>query len=258
MKRRETTAEDVREANRRFYDAIAERYEELDGRRSPALSAWLRERMAELRRRAPGGRLLDLGAGAGLAARAAEGIFGLRVGLDLSPRILAASRGAFDLAVAADAERLPFADASFDAVAAIALLHHLYRFDRLVPELARVLAPGGVFYSDHDLDAAFYHRFRPLLALYRLLHNARAKYRRASREITPELYDLSEWHGSGVDAAGLASLFRQAGFDVEMRFHWFGLGGLTDRLFGSRPRGRGWAPLVSITAAKRPRRPGAA
>jgi len=250
----EATSEQVREANRRFYDAVAERYEELDGRRSPALAAWLRARLAELRQRAPGGRLLDIGAGSGLVARCAEGLFDVRVGLDVSARVLAAGRSAYGLAVVGDAARLPFADASFDAVACFAVLHHLYAFDALVAEAARVLAPGGVFYSDHDLDAAFYRRFRPLLAVHRWLHNARAKYRRASREVTDEVYDLAEWHGRGVDSAEVIRLLREAGFAVETRFHWFGLGRTTDRLFGDKGRRRGWAPLLSVVATK-PRQP---
>jgi SAM-dependent methyltransferase len=45
--------------------------------------------------------------------------------------------------VQADGERLPFADASFDAVWGCAILHHL-DLDRAGRELVRVLKPGGV------------------------------------------------------------------------------------------------------------------
>ena len=244
------TEHEVKAANRRLYDAIADRYEELDGRRVPALDRWLRGRLEALRREAPGGRLLDLGAGTGLVARCAAGVFDRRVGLDLSPRMLASGRDAFDLAVVGDVDHLPFADASFDAVTCFAVLHHLYRFEALAREVARVLRPGGVFYSDHDMDATFYRRFRPLLAVYRLLRNACSKYRRASREVTPELFHLTEWHSRGVDSEAVARAFCSAGLSVETRFHWFGLGRTTDRLFGDKARGRGWAPLVSVLAAK--------
>jgi SAM-dependent methyltransferase len=44
--------------------------------------------------------------------------------------------------VAGDVERLPFADASVDAVIGNAVLHHL-RLDRTIPELLRVLRPAG-------------------------------------------------------------------------------------------------------------------
>ncbi|HYB22471.1 MAG TPA: class I SAM-dependent methyltransferase, partial [Solirubrobacteraceae bacterium] len=44
---------------------------------------------------------------------------------------------------AADAERLPFADASFDLVFGHAVLHHIPDLPRAFSEFARVLAPGG-------------------------------------------------------------------------------------------------------------------
>jgi len=250
VKRHDATPDQVRDANRRFYNAIAERYEEIDRRRSPGLEAWLRGKLVALRQRAQGGRLLDLGAGGGLVARCAQGVFGLRVGLDVSPRILAVHRGAFDLAVAGDVAALPFADSTFDAVTCFAVLHHLYAFEGLAREVVRVLRPGGVFYSDHDMELRFHQRFRWPLALYRRLVNAKARYRRASREISPELYDLTEWHNEGVDSLKLMGLFEAAGCRVEATYHWFGLSPLCDRLFGARPRRRGWAPLFSLVATK--------
>src|SRR5207302_1903430 len=55
----------------------------------------------------------------------------------------ARANGAAVKIVTADAERLPFADASFDRVWGNAVLHHL-DLGRAAPELRRVLAPGGV------------------------------------------------------------------------------------------------------------------
>ncbi|MBM4085541.1 MAG: class I SAM-dependent methyltransferase [Planctomycetes bacterium] len=244
----QVTAQQVKAANRRLYDAVAERYEEIDGRRSPALEAWLRKNLADIRRKAPGGRLLDIGTGSGLVTRCAAGLFSLRVGMDLSPRILAANRTAFDQAVASDVDRLPVADRSFDAVTCFSVLHHLYAFDGLVSEVARVLRPGGVFYSDHDMDASFRRRFRLLLRLYRRVRSAGPKYRRASEEITPEVYRLAEWQEEGVDSSRVVQLLEEKGFSVEAKHHWFGLSRLLDRTLGARSFGRGWAPLVSIVA----------
>ncbi|HUT35919.1 MAG TPA: class I SAM-dependent methyltransferase [Planctomycetota bacterium] len=250
MKRRDATPREVRDANRRLYDAVAGRYEEIDRRRSPTLERWLRSRLAALRDRAPGGCLLDLGAGSGLVARCAEGLFDPRVGLDVSARILAVHRESFDLAVVGDAACLPFADGSFDAVVCFAVLHHLYAFEGLVAEVARVLRAGGVFYSDHDMDLCFRRRFRLPLFVYRKLRNAKAKYRRASREVSGDLYDLSEWQEEGVDSGKLTRLFEEAGCRVEARYHWFGLSSLSDKLLGPKPRRRGWAPLASLVAVK--------
>ena len=46
--------------------------------------------------------------------------------------------------VQADAEHLPFADASFDLTYCVATLHHALDLPRMVGELARVTRPGGV------------------------------------------------------------------------------------------------------------------
>jgi hypothetical protein len=51
-----------------------------------------------------------------------------------------------------------------------------------------------------------------------------------------------------VDSAGLVHLFKRAGFEVEVNFHWFGLAPIFDKLFGARVRGHGWAPLLSLVA----------
>jgi ubiquinone/menaquinone biosynthesis C-methylase UbiE len=248
MGKNEVTALRVKAANRQLYDAVAGCYEEIDGRRSPALESWLRRKLMNLRQRSPGGGLLDIGTGSGLMTRCAAGIFSLRVGLDLSAKILAANRRAFDYGVAADVDALPFADNSFDAVICFAVLHHLYGFEGLVAEVARVLKPGGIFYSDHDLDALFARRFSWPLALYRRLHSASSRYRRANKEITSEIYHLAEWQEGGVDSSGLVHLFERAGFAVEVEFHWFGLAPGLDRLLGAGFKGYGWAPLLSLMA----------
>jgi SAM-dependent methyltransferase len=68
---------------------------------------------------------------------------------DISPGMLAALRAnARQLAlevetVKVDAERLPFADGTFDLVFGHAVLHHIPDLARAFAEFARVLAPGG-------------------------------------------------------------------------------------------------------------------
>lgn len=248
MEQRKVTEQHVKAANRDFYEAVAERYEEIDGRRSSTLEVWLSKNLSAIRQRAPGGSLLDIGTGSGFVTRCAGGLFVFRIGIDLSSRILVANRTAFDFGVTGDTDNLPFTDNSFDVVTCFAVLHHLYAFENLVSEVARVLKPGGVFYSDHDLDWAFRKRFRVPLMLYRGLHNARSKYQEISSVITPELYRLTEWQEDGIDSHGLIQLLEQAGFTVETNFHWFGLSPFTDRLFGKEPWTKGWAPLVSLVA----------
>lgn len=90
-----------------------------------------------------GTRLLELGAGTGkqlpgLLSRGAS-----VVSTDLGPRMLGRLVAQFDVpAVVARAEALPFADASFDGVCG-AQMWHWVDTDLAVPEVVRVLRPGG-------------------------------------------------------------------------------------------------------------------
>jgi SAM-dependent methyltransferase len=91
-------------------------------------------------------RLLEVGCGIGDYTRGiAAATAGSVVSLDVAPGLVAhagATRPANVRFLAADVERLPFASGTFDAVVGNAVLHHL-RLDRTVPEMLRVLKPGG-------------------------------------------------------------------------------------------------------------------
>jgi SAM-dependent methyltransferase len=96
-----------------------------------------------------GKRTLDYGCGHGMAS-VVMARHGARVtGFDLSPGYVDEARrraiaNEVDASfVTANAEELPFADESFDAVWGSAILHHL-NLNRAGSELRRVLKPGGV------------------------------------------------------------------------------------------------------------------
>jgi SAM-dependent methyltransferase len=96
----------------------------------------------------PTARVLELGCGTGEFTRPMARVTRARfVAVDVTPPLLAYARTDLPPNVtvaAADVEHLPFASASFDAVVGNAVLHHL-RLDRAVPEVLRVLRPGGHF-----------------------------------------------------------------------------------------------------------------
>lgn len=96
-------------------------------------------------------RALDVACGTGYLAvgLAASGIADEVHATDLSIRMVertsenAARAGASLKVTLADAERLPYADASFDLVVARAALHHLPDPAASLREIRRVLEPGG-------------------------------------------------------------------------------------------------------------------
>jgi ubiquinone/menaquinone biosynthesis C-methylase UbiE len=106
-------------------------------------------------------RILDVGCGTSrFAAQVGRRFPGTRVvGLDLSAKMLSQGRdqcrrpgGPGDL-VQADSERLPFADAVFDAVTCTHSFHHYPHQERVVAEMHRVLRPRGrLLIIDGDRD----------------------------------------------------------------------------------------------------------
>jgi SAM-dependent methyltransferase len=109
----------------------------------------LAERIA-LRRTLPrhGQRLLELGAGFGRLAPLYEG-YDEVVLLDYSESLLqdaskTCGTDGFRYA-ACNWYHLPFADATFDTIVTVRVLHHAEDLPALFKEIARVLAPGGVY-----------------------------------------------------------------------------------------------------------------
>ncbi|MEV7394395.1 class I SAM-dependent methyltransferase [Streptomyces sp. NPDC091215] len=106
------------------------------------------------------GRLLDLACGTGIvtrrlaAARPALQVTGADRAHAMARRAAARLPGAITLA---DSRRLPFPDATFDAVTTVWLLHLIADTGEvcaIVAECARVLRPGGVYVTTVDKAAA--------------------------------------------------------------------------------------------------------
>jgi SAM-dependent methyltransferase len=117
-----------------------------DGRTWRKKMAWLGERLWRL---APAGLYLEIGTGDGADFATADLYPPRRIASDPAVRTLARMRarpaqtGAASAWIAARAEELPFADATFDGVFGIDVLHHLAAPDAALAEMARVLRPGG-------------------------------------------------------------------------------------------------------------------
>jgi ubiquinone/menaquinone biosynthesis C-methylase UbiE len=109
------------------------------------------DRLAAVAARMRGPRVLDLGSGAGHASFALARRGGRRVvAYDLSPDMLAVvateaiARGHLAIeTVSGPAERLPFAQASFDLVVTRFSAHHWLDLPQALAEAARVVVAGG-------------------------------------------------------------------------------------------------------------------
>ncbi len=141
--------------NRQFYQTFGTAFAEKRGRLQPGVTRLLP-------RIAPTARVLDLGCGHGMVARAlaAQGFRGTYVGVDFSEPLLEEARrhapGGFpthwvqrDLTDPGWAQGLV---PPFEVVCAFAVLHHLpdrTLREQVVAQIATLLAPGGLFCHSH-------------------------------------------------------------------------------------------------------------
>jgi SAM-dependent methyltransferase len=149
------SADDIREVNTRYHDVAAESYDSKWGidfgeiGQAQVLGKLRKVLGSEL---SDGyDRSLEIGAGTGYFSLnlLQAGVVGEATCTDISPGMVAtlsrnAERLGLDVRAArAEAESLPFADASFDLVLGHAVLHHLPNLRRAFSEFHRVLRPGG-------------------------------------------------------------------------------------------------------------------
>jgi len=141
--------EDVRAHLAGAYERASPTYE----RAGFAHHAPFAERLAQLVLLGPGGRVLDVGCGAGgalLPAARRVGPTGEAVGVDLAPGMVERTRAAADeagleqvRAEVMDAAALDFEDERFDAVLGAFVLAAIPDADRALAEWRRVLRPTG-------------------------------------------------------------------------------------------------------------------
>ncbi|MBQ4278968.1 MAG: bifunctional demethylmenaquinone methyltransferase/2-methoxy-6-polyprenyl-1,4-benzoquinol methylase UbiE [Rikenellaceae bacterium] len=187
--------EDKKPQVEQMFDRIAPVYDLLNHTLSFNIDRLWRRRLVRMAAAAAPRDVLDVATGTGdLALMLARRIDGATVtGVDLSAQMLAvgrdkiAAKGLADRVrlVQGDAERLPFDDASFDAVTAAFGVRNFQDIPAGIGEMARVLRPGGTmlvleFTMPRNKIFAAVYRFyfhRILPAVGGLLSRDRKAYR---------------------------------------------------------------------------------
>ena len=165
-------------------EAYRQRYAEMHPGWRPASHIYQDAVAARL---TPATRVLDLGCGRGGVLERLHPLAGFVAGVDPDLASLREHRAPALARACGLAERLPYADGSFDLVCASWVLEHLPDPARAFAETARVLAPGGHFIF---LTPNARH---PLLALNRALRPTQGRlvghlYGRAEADTFPAFY----------------------------------------------------------------------
>jgi ubiquinone/menaquinone biosynthesis C-methylase UbiE len=162
---------------------------------------------------AAGQKVLEIGCGMGTHAALLIKAGADYTGVDLTERAVAMTRRRLELSRLpgavhrADAEHLPFADASFDTVWSWGVIHHSASFDRCLSEITRVLRPGG-----HVMVMVYHH---PSLFYYLYCVVARGIGRGELRHRSPEAIYLDQIDGAYARRFGRSELARLFARDYE-------------------------------------------
>jgi demethylmenaquinone methyltransferase/2-methoxy-6-polyprenyl-1,4-benzoquinol methylase len=201
----------------RMFDAVADRYDRMNAVMTFGQERRWRRSVSAALALAPGQRVLDLAAGTGTSSQPFADLGAAVVPCDFSLGMLAVGKRQRPRLpfVAGDGMRLPFADASFDAVTISFGLRNLNDTLGGLRELLRVTRPGGrlvVCEFSHPTWAPF----RTVYVEY-LMRALPRVARLVSSD--PEAYVyLAESIRAWPDQRGLAALVQEAGWgDVGWR-----------------------------------------
>jgi demethylmenaquinone methyltransferase/2-methoxy-6-polyprenyl-1,4-benzoquinol methylase len=217
-----------------MFDEVAARYDLTNAVLSMGQDRGWRTAVARALELTPGQRVLDLAAGTATSSAALATSGADVVGCDFSLGMLRvgakAQHEGVDL-VAGDALRLPFADASFDAVTISFGLRNVADADLALRELLRVTRPGG-----RVVVCEFSHpTWKPFRTVYvnYLMRALPAVATKVSSDPAAYVY-LAESIRAWPDQAGLAGVLQAAGWD---RVAWRDLtGGIVALHRGFKPR----------------------
>ncbi|WP_159039665.1 class I SAM-dependent methyltransferase [Streptomyces sp. TP-A0356] len=194
-----------------------------------------------------GGRVLEIGCGAGTDHSVIAGIARETAAIDLASRGARLTQKRLELegrpgiAQVADAEDMPFPDQSFDGVYSFGVLHHTDHPERVVEEMWRVMRPGATFM------VALYHKHSMFAAQKAIEYIVRFRWRSQTwRDFLAEL----EYGAADLVQRPLVRLYsRQAARNLFARFHDVRVRtehpALSGYLLSDRLRPFGWYVVVT-------------
>lgn len=226
----------IHEANIEVHTRMADRYDAEEPHNRPENQLKVKGRLADLRARAPGGKLLDVGCGTGFVIHLAVDSFDEIHGVDITPAMMTRVKtnlGNITLHEA-PAEELPFEDASFDAASAYSFIDHVADPGAVLGEVARVLRPGGVFYVDLAPNRLFWQAVNgigpdldglsDIVTREALMVRENDKKVEEDFGIPSDVFKLAEpgKKEGGIDPQEFETAALQAGFSrCETTFDWF-------------------------------------
>ena len=191
----ESTAKQAVAENIAAHDRVASRYEKkhleiFNPIEQERLAHDLGEAIGAIQTGRTPPRALDFGCGSGNLTRRLRELGCEVTAADVSPKFIEQLRRepgvtTFQLN-GENLEGLP--DAGFDAVATYSVLHHVPDYLAAVAELARVVAPGGVLYIDHEVSPEYWEPSDSLREYRRLTAPQQPPPPKASRFLNPATY----------------------------------------------------------------------
>jgi ubiquinone/menaquinone biosynthesis C-methylase UbiE len=226
--------EAVRRANVQYHDSIAEVYDSDPSTAmiyKDAIQSRIARNLEYLSDLTGAKSFLDIGCGTGNVTKFGRKKFNQALGVDISMGMLRVARARHSVDVClADGYRLPLRSASIDAVCCYSVLHHIYCHEPYWSEIARVLKPGGYFYSDFDPNALCLLRHRVIRRLIRPLWNVFSRMLQSTTKNQSSLdsramalQEMAEYHQNytdGLVSNVIESSLLEAGFmKVRIYFH---------------------------------------
>jgi ubiquinone/menaquinone biosynthesis C-methylase UbiE len=171
--------------------------------------------------------VVDIGCAPGNVYAALKSVCGIpsrMIGVDISQGGLLIAKELGYIPVLADAQNLPFVSEFADVVTVNAALHHSDDMTMVLRESARIVRPGGLLITDHDLQRTMWNNnwmanfiWQARLPIYRLL--GRGGHATADEQFWCQATEAHHRPGDGVTPEFFRNILEPMGFEVQLYPH---------------------------------------